>query len=77
MNDLIKSGGRDYEELLKKILIIIMVTLLVVFILIPVTMLLFTLTKDKSGNYIGFKNVIEYLTSLGFRLSLIVYLYHL
>ncbi|WP_338627111.1 putative 2-aminoethylphosphonate ABC transporter permease subunit [Clostridium baratii] len=70
MNDLIKSEGRDYEELLKKILIIIMVTLLVVFILIPVTMLLFTLTKDKSGNYIGFKNVIEYLTSLGFRLSL-------
>lgn len=70
MNGLIKSKGRDYEELLKKILIIIMVTLLVVFILIPVTMLLFTLTKDKSGNYIGFKNVIEYLTSLGFRLSL-------
>lgn len=70
MNGLIKSGGRDYEALLKKILIIIMVTLLVVFILIPVTMLLFTLTKDKSGNYVGFKNVIEYLTSLGFRLSL-------
>nr|WP_055207476.1 putative 2-aminoethylphosphonate ABC transporter permease subunit [Clostridium baratii] len=70
LNGLIKSGGRDYEALLKKILIIIMVTLLVVFILIPVTMLLFTLTKDKSGNYVGFKNVIEYLTSLGFRLSL-------
>ncbi|WP_438521200.1 putative 2-aminoethylphosphonate ABC transporter permease subunit [Clostridium sp.] len=70
MKGLMEVRRRDKEELLKKVLIIIMVTLLITFVLIPVIMLFFTLTEDKNGNYVGFKNVIEYLTSLGFRISL-------
>lgn len=70
MNTLKEIKELDKEELLKKLLIILMVTLLVIFIFIPVVMLLFTLTKDRDGQYVGFENVKMYLTSLGFRISL-------
>ncbi|GAA0070472.1 putative 2-aminoethylphosphonate ABC transporter permease subunit [Clostridium sardiniense] len=70
MNSLKEIKELDREELLKKLLIVLMVTLLVIFIFIPVVMLLFTLTKDRHGQYVGFENVKMYLTSLGFRISL-------
>lgn len=70
MNSLKEIKELDREELLKKLLIVLMVTLLVIFIFIPVVMLLFTLTKDRYGQYVGFENVKMYLTSLGFRISL-------